>query len=437
MKSDDIILKYLFLTSMKTITYTKKNEQIVHRKTLNLERVEKSVRVILDDVKKEGDNALVRYTKKFDGYDLKPKEFRITRKEIKDAYACIGGKLAKALKNAHKNIKKFHTEQYRQIRKSWSTNVAKGVTIRERVTPIDSVGCYVPGGLASYPSTVLMTCVPAKVAGVEKVIIVSPPPIADPILVAADISGVKEIYRIGGAQSIGALAFGTETIPSVSKIVGPGNKYVLAAKNLVYGSVDIDMPAGPSEIMILADRTANPRFIASDILAQAEHDPDVVCILVTISREIVKEVSKEIKVQIKASDRKEMVRKSLKNSIAVVTKNVNEAVKFANNFAPEHLEVMTRNPEKVSEKVINAGSIFLGDYSPVAAGDYATGANHVLPTGGGAKFASPLSVRDFLKVTNIQKINKQGLKSLKETIETVSEIEGLNAHSESVGVRFE
>lgn len=411
-------------------------EKSINRKVLDSEGVNKVVKPILNGVKKGGDKALLGYTRKFDGCDLKPNKLRVTKRDIKDAYARSDKSILRALKNAHRNIKRFHSQQNKHIARSWRTTTTEGVSISEKITPIGSVGCYIPGGLASYPSTVLMTCIPAKVAGVERVILVSPPPIADSVLVAADIAGVQEIYRVGGAQAIGALAFGTESIPGVSKIVGPGNKYVLAAKNLVYGIVDIDMPAGPSEVLIIADKSAKPQLIASDILAQAEHDPDALCVLVTTSKEISNEVKKRIKEQLGELSRKKIIKKSIKNLKIVVTKNMKDAIRFTNDFAPEHLEIMTKNPEKVANDIRNAGSIFLGDYSPVAAGDYATGANHVLPTSGTARFSSQLSVRDFLKSHTVQKISRAGLSRLGETIDVLARIEGLDAHRKSADIRL-
>jgi histidinol dehydrogenase len=332
----------------------------------------------------------------------------------------IDKNLLKALKHAHSNITKYHKEQFKHIKKSWNIEVEAGVNVGERISAVDSAGCYVPGGRASYPSTVLMTAIPAKVAGVKRIVVTSPPEISDAILAACSICRVDEIYRVGGAQAVGALAYGTESIKKVSKIVGPGNKYVMAAKNLVYGIVDIDMPAGPSEVLIIADNSANVDFIAADLRAQAEHDPDAQCILVSDSKMLLDNVSK----------------KAPENSIGVLAGNVKDCIEFANLHAPEHLEIIAKNARSVAEKIINAGAIFIGPYSPVAAGDYASGANHVLPTGGAARFSSPLSVRDFLKTTSVQEISKTGLKKLGTTIISIAEAEGLDKHKESIEKRL-
>lgn len=395
----------------------------------------KVARSIVDEVAKNGDKALIKYTKKFDAYDFKPNELRITEGDMRDARGCVEPDVVKALKKAYTNIKRFHLKQYAGIKKSINVKISDGVVVGERVSAVESVGCYVPGGLASYPSSVLMSAIPASIAGVERIVIASPPPVSDTILVAADICGIGEIYSIGGAQAIAALAYGTQTVGKVSKIVGPGNQFVTAAKAIVYGDVDVDMPAGPSEILIIADKSANPHFIAADIIAQAEHDPNALCVLVTNSKNIAKNAVKEVKNQMEYSNRGSILRNSLSNCLAIVTKSMRDCVAFANDFAPEHLEIMTANPEKVGSLIKNAGAIFLGAYSPVAAGDYASGANHVLPTGGCAKFASPLSVRNFLKYTSIQKLSRGGLKSIGNTVGTLADAEGLAAHKKSVGVR--
>jgi histidinol dehydrogenase len=378
-----------------------------------------AARKILYDVKLRGDAAVFDYTKKFDGFDLNEKNIRVTTKEVDGAFDRVSPETLKALKHAVRNIRFFHKRQFKSIKMKWNTRVEDGIVVGEKTTPIDSVGCYVPGGRATYPSTVLMNCIPAKIAGVPRIVVSSPPPIADTVLSACKLCGVSEVYRMGGAQAIGALAYGTKTVPRVSKIVGPGNKYVAAAKMLVYGTVDVDMPAGPSEVAVIADETANPAFVEKDLLAQAEHDPDAVCVLVT--------TDPKLPGKIKASG---------KQFSAVVAGSLEEAVEFTDEFAPEHLEVMTRNPEKVAARIRNAGAVFLGPYAPVAAGDYASGGNHVLPTGGTARFSSPLSVRDFLKTTLVQKINKNGLARLRQTVTALAESEGLVRHKESVEKRF-
>ncbi|RLI89030.1 MAG: histidinol dehydrogenase [Candidatus Altiarchaeales archaeon] len=423
---------------MKVIRYSEgdKIKELLERKTLNLNEVLALVRGILENVEERGDSALINYSKKFDNFDLTKENIRVSNEEIKKAHSRVNEKLLKALKHAHRNITRFHEGQMRRIGEEWDIEIEKGVIVGERVTPIENIGAYIPGGRTSYPSTVLMTCIPARVAGVKRVAITSPPPISDAILVAADICGVDEIYRVGGAQAIAALTYGTESIPRVDKIVGPGNVYVMTAKMQVYGRVDIDMPAGPSEVLILADKTANSRFIAADLLAQAEHDPSARCLVVTDSEKIIEEAEKEIAKQINSIKTRETVKESLENFAFILTKDTEESIKFANQYAAEHLEIMTENPEEVADEIKNSGAIFLGEHSPVAAGDYASGGNHVLPTGGTARFSSVLSVRDFLKTSSIQRITKRGLLALKETIETISNSEGFDAHRKSVEIRF-
>jgi len=422
---------------MRIVNYENKREiERVIERSLDLESVFDIVRPILRDVKENGDSALIEYTKRFDNFDLISENIKISENEIMDAYSNVSDPFLSAIRHAHKNIEKFHREQFKQIKKSWKIETEKGISITEKIAAIESIGAYVPGGIASYPSTVLMTCIPAKIANVERIVVVSPPPISPAVLVACDLCGVNEIYRVGGAQAIAALAYGTESVRRVDKIIGPGNRYVMAAKLLVFGIVTIDMPAGPSEVLIIADSEANPRFIAADILAQAEHDPDAQCILVTDSKEIADEVDNEIKNQIEDLKRREVITQSLENSYLILTRDMNEAIEFSNLYAPEHLEIMTKNPEEIAEKIKNAGAIFLGNYSPVPAGDYASGGNHVLPTGGTARFSSELGVRDFLRCYSIQKISKAGLSRLRKTIETLAEVETLDAHSNAVKKRF-
>jgi len=405
---------------MKIIEYkkgSKEIKQLLDRSALNLERATDAMKPILQDVGENGDLALFKYTKKFDNFDLNPKNLRIPPSEIDAACSRVGRELISALKHAKRNIEKFHQEQFKQIKKEWKTEIEKGIPISEKTIPLESVGCYVPGGRASYPSTVLMTVIPARIAGVERIAVCSPPEISDEILAACKICGVDEIYRVGGAQAIAALAYGTETVKAVNKIIGPGNVYVMAAKMLVYGKVDIDTPAGPSEILIIADESANPEFIQADLLAQAEHDPNAQCVVVTNSEKLAG--------QIEAG-----------NSTVVLARNLNQCIEFANDYAPEHLEIMCKNSERISSKIKNAGVIFLGEYSPVAAGDYCSGSNHVLPTAGAAKFSSRLGVEDFLKKVSIQKLSKEGLGELLDSIERITEAEGFKEHRNSVRVRF-
>ncbi len=411
-------------------------DDIIERSGLEFEDIKRVVDAILKDVRENGDVSLFKYTEEFDQFKLSEDNIRIRDDEIKDACSRLDGMVLKALKHAHRNISRFHSRQLEGIEREWSIEVDAGVTVGEKFFPIDSVGCYVPGGLASYPSTVLMGVIPAKIAGVERVVVVSPPPISDAILVACDICGVDEVYGVGGAQAIAALAYGTKSIRKVDKIIGPGNNYVMAAKMMVFGEVGIETPAGPSELLIIADETSNPGFIASDLLAQAEHDPDAQAIVVTDSREIAEEICEEVESQIRDLDRSEILERSLKQSAIILTENQEESIDFVNEYAAEHLLVMTEHPEETLGGIRNAGAIFLGDYSAVAAGDYASGANHILPTGGAARFSCGLGVRDFLRSASVQKISRQGLSSLRETIGVIAEAEGLIAHKKSVERRF-
>jgi len=407
---------------MKLFLYAGRDslKSVIARSHISLARASSVATGILEDVRLNGDAALIHYSAQFDKYALTKESIKVSKEDVKKAVARVDKKILDALAHASRNIERYHKKQLAGIKKHWSVAVQPGVTVGEKTSPIDSAGCYVPGGRAAYPSTVLMTAIPAKVAGVKRVAVTSPPPIPDVVLAACSICGVSEVYRIGGAQAVGALAYGTASIPKVSKIVGPGNKYVMSAKNLVYGTVDIDMPAGPSEVLIIADDSANAGFITADLWAQAEHDPDAQCVLVTTSKKMLDAVS----------------RQAPKNSVGLLAKTMAECIEFANLYAPEHLEIMTKNPKAVAGKITNAGAVFIGPYSPVAAGDYASGGNHVLPTGGAARFSSPLSVRNFLKYTSVQEISKEGLKKLGTTIQTLAEAEGLEKHKKSVEKRL-
>jgi len=424
---------------MRIVDYKDKEavRRLVEREAVDLQPVFEAVEEVIRDVRKEGDAALFKYTRKFDGFRLTAQSLRVSQKEVEAAYSKADASFVKALKHAKKNIELFHGKQFKNIKKTWSIETEKGVVITEKTSPLKSIGAYVPGGRASYPSTVLMTCIPARVAGVERVVVTSPPQVSDVILVACDICGVNEIYGLGGAQAVAALAYGTRSIKKVDKIVGPGNKYVTAAKLLVFGSVDIDMPAGPSEVLIIADSSADAKLIAADILAQAEHDPDAQCIIVTDSQGLVQKTGREIEAQTKGLARKEIIKKSLGSACAVITKDMEEAAEFANEYAPEHLEIIAKDACMISDKVRNAGAVFVGEYAPVAAGDYASGGNHVLPTGGAARFSSALGVRDFLRSYCVQKIGRDGLSNLAETIDAIARAESLDAHSMAVKKRFE
>ena len=403
-----------------------------------LARIETSVRGIVDAVRREGDRAIARFTKKFDGVSLKPGQFRIGQKEIRTAGRKLSPESLRALRRAHKNIIAFHKKN---LRRSWLDRTADGSALGQKLTPIERVGVYCPGGKAFYPSSVLMNIAPAKVAGCKEIIMVSPPSsdgtIHPGLLAAADIAGATQIFQIGGAQAVAALAYGTKTVPSVDKITGPGNIYVATAKRIVTGRVAIDMEAGPSEILIIADSAANPRLVAADILSQAEHDEMARSILVTTSRKLADRVLAEIDRQLQASDRKKIIRASLKRSgLVIIVRSMKEAAEIANLQAPEHLELIVNKPERMLEKITNAGVVFLGPHTPNSVGDYMSGANHILPTGGRARFASPLTTEDFRKVTNIVKYSSKRLKDEADDIVEIAKLEGLTAHAEAVRVRI-
>lgn len=421
------ILKYSEIDLVETI---KRSEQDVNN-------VLDTVSEILNNVKKNGDAALKSYTEKFDGVLID--DLKVTDDEIKEAYDSIDETLLIALKQAAANIEKFHKKQ---IPKDWEMEVNPGIKAGQIVRAINSAGCYIPGGRAAYPSSILMTVIPAKIAGVDKVVCVTPPQkdgkILDAILVAADIAGADEIYKVGGAQAIAALAYGTESVPKVEKIVGPGNIFVTAAKKLVYGQVDIEFPAGPSEVLILADESAEPEFLATDILAQAEHDPNASCFLVTDSRDLAEKTNEFVLKLTEIAPRCEIIEESLsKSGKIIITDTFDEAVYVTNEYAPEHLIITTKDDDKTLGKIKNAGSIFLGAYSPVAAGDYGSGTNHVLPTGGGAKMYSGLSTESFIKKPTVQRITKEGLAELAKTSVPIAEYEGFFAHSNSFKRRLE
>ena len=397
----------------------------------------KTVVKIIDGVRKQGDRAIVTYSKRFDTVSLSPGDFRVKDKEIEDSYKKISLPFVKSIQRAISNIRAY--QEHIKIR-NVSPLKASGVVLDTLYAPIESVGVYVPGGAASYPSTVLMNTVPAKVAGVEKIIMTTPPAkdgtIPPERLIAARETGVNEIYKIGGAQAIAALAFGTETIPKVDKIVGPGNIFVTLAKKEIFGYAGIDMLAGPSEVLIIADDRANPSFVASDLLSQAEHAPGI-SILVTFSESLVKQVKIELKQQISKLKRHEDTRKCLdKFGVMILTRNIDECVEIANALAPEHVQIMTQNPRTVLSGIKHAGAIFLGAYTPVAVGDYIAGPSHVLPTSGTARYSSGLSVNDFLKRSSVITYSRSALKEAYKDIAEISEAEGLNAHTRSVQIRL-
>ncbi|MGI5946601.1 MAG: histidinol dehydrogenase [Lachnospiraceae bacterium] len=398
-----------------------------------------TVQSILDDVKEHGDEAVFSYTKQFDGAHITAGTVRVTKEEQEEAFNQIDPKLLDVMKKSMKNILAYHEKQRRQ---SWFDSQPDGTILGQKITALESVGVYVPGGKAAYPSSVLMNIIPAKVAGVEKIVMVTPPGKdgnVNPVtLAAACLAGVTEVYKVGGAQAIGALAFGTQSIPRVNKIVGPGNIFVALAKKAVYGHVSIDSIAGPSEILVLADDSANPRFVAADLLSQAEHDELASAILVTTSMELAQKVAKEVDQFVKQLSRREILEKSLDNyGYILVAETLEDAIDTANEIASEHLEIVTRNPFEVMTKIRNAGAIFIGPYSSEPLGDYFAGPNHVLPTNGTAKFFSPLGVDDFIKKSSIIYYSREALKEIHQDIEAFAEAEHLTAHANSIKVRFE
>jgi histidinol dehydrogenase len=397
------------------------------------QEIEHKVKTILDDVRKNGDRALFKYTEAFDS--LLTKQLKITPGEIKSHAKKAKKDVVEALKISAKRIRTFHEKQKEQ---SWSFSEI-GNLLGQLIRPLERVGVYVPGGKASYPSTVLMNVIPAQVAGVKEIALCVPTPkgeINPYVMAAIDLLGIKEVYRIGGAQAIGAMAYGTDTIKKVDKIVGPGNIYVATAKKMVFGEVDIDMIAGPSEILIIADDDANPTFIAADLLGQAEHDELASSILITNSRGLADKISKELERQLSVLGRKEIARKSLDTYGAlIITKDIKDAVALSNSIAPEHLEIMTEDPTELLSMIKNAGAIFLGEWTPEALGDYAAGPNHILPTGGTARFSSPLGVYDFIKRSSLLGFTKDGFLELAKTVKTIATAEGLEAHGKSIAVR--
>ena len=400
---------------------------------------EAQVAQILEEVREKGDEALFAYTERFDGAKLSGETVLVTEEEIREAYQEVPEQLVAVIRRALKNIEDYHAKQKQY---SWFDSKPDGTILGQKVTPLKRVGVYVPGGKAAYPSSVLMNILPAKVAGVEEILMVTPPgkdgKVTPTTLVAAHEAGATAIYKAGGAQAVAALAYGTESIPKVDKIVGPGNIYVALAKKAVYGHVSIDAIAGPSEILVIADETADPRYVAADLLSQAEHDELASAILVTTSQELAEAVSGEVDQFLTVLSRAEIIRKSLDNyGYILVADTMDEAVEIANEIASEHLEIQTRNPYEIMTKIRNAGAIFLGPYASEPLGDYFAGPNHVLPTNGTAKFFSPLSVDDFIKKSSIIAYSREALQAVHEDIETFAKAEGLTAHANSIHVRFE
>lgn len=426
---------------LKLTEETKKNlqEDLLKRSPNSYQQYEEQVSHIIEEVREKGDEALFSFTKQFDGADLDSSALKVTKEELEEAYALTDDDLLHVMKKSLHNIKAYHEKQKQY---SWFDSRPDGVMLGQKVTPLARVGVYVPGGKAAYPSSVLMNVLPAKVAGVEKIVMATPcnreGKVNPATLAAADLAGVDEIYKAGGAQAIAALAFGTASIPKVDKIVGPGNIYVALAKKAVFGHVSIDSIAGPSEILALADETANPRYVAADLLSQAEHDELASAILITDSEVLAEQVSREVDRFTAELSRKDIIEKSLENyGYILIAENMEEAIAAANEIASEHLEILTANPFETMMKVKNAGAIFLGEYSSEPLGDYFAGPNHVLPTNGTAKFFSPLSVDDFIKKSSIISYSKEALEPVYQDIVQFAVSERLTAHANSIKVRFE
>lgn len=425
---------------VKLTDETKNNilKDLLKRSPSQYTQYEETVNQILNDVKTKGDAAVFELTNKFDKWNANSENVKVSKEEIANAYKEVDETLINVLKEAAENIRVFHQKQ---VRDSWFFNKPDGSILGQKITPIESVGCYAPGGKAYYPSSVLMNIIPAKVAGVERIALATPAVggnVHPVTLVAADIAGVDEIYKIGGAQAVGAFAFGTESIPKVDKITGPGNIFVALAKKAVFGQVGIDSIAGPSEILVIADETANPRFVAADLLSQAEHDELASAILLTTSEQLAKQVSVEVDKFTAELSRKEIIEKSLDNyGYILVADSMDKVIAAANEIASEHLEIMAEDSVRIMTKIKNAGAIFVGPYSSEPLGDYFAGPNHILPTNGTAKFFSPLNVDDFTKKTSIISYSKEGLEAVHDKIEYFAKQECLTAHANSVAVRFE
>ncbi len=429
---------------MRTVTLTKEStrdilETLLKRSPNNYGKFEDAVTDILANVKEKGDEALFSYTREFDKVEISKETIRVTDEEVKEAYEQVDPSLIQVIRKALVNIRSYHEKQRQN---SWFTSTEAGTMLGQKITPLNRVGVYVPGGKAVYPSSVLMNIVPAKVAGVPHIVMTTPPgkdgKVNPSTLVAAKEAGADEIYKVGGAQAIGALAYGTESIPKVDKIVGPGNIFVSLAKKAVYGHVSIDSIAGPSEILVLADETANAHYVAADLLSQAEHDEMASAILITTSRTLAKEVEKEIEGYLQVLSRREIIEKSLENfGYILIAENMDEAIEAADEIASEHMEIVTKNPFEVMMKVKNAGAIFIGEYSSEPLGDYFAGPNHVLPTNGTAKFFSALSVDDFVKKSSIVYYSREALKDIHKDIIQFATSEQLTAHANSIAVRFE
>lgn len=429
------------MRKIKLTEESKKNilEGLLKRSPNSYGEYEGTVNAILEDVRENGDKAVFAYTKKFDKAEISAENILVTEAEIEEAYTLVDSSLVEVIRKAIVNVKEYHEKQKQY---SWFDSTPQGTILGQKITPLEKVGLYVPGGKAAYPSSVLMNVIPAKVAGVEKIIMCTPPDaqgkVTPTTLVAAKEAGVSDIYKVGGAQAIAAMAYGTESVPKVDKITGPGNIFVALAKKAVYGHVSIDSIAGPSEILVLADETANPKYVAADLLSQAEHDELASAILVTTSEILADQVSEEVDKFVAKLSRKEIIQKSLDNyGYMLIAESMEDAIDAVNEIASEHLEIVTKDPFNTMTKVKNAGAIFLGEYSSEPLGDYFAGPNHVLPTNGTAKFFSPLSVDDFIKKSSIISYSKEALQPIYKDIVQFATAERLTAHANSVAVRFE
>jgi len=430
------------VTSIREINSDQISEETltnyIPRAATQFDLVQDSVISIIRDVKERGDDAIINFTEKYDNVELNIEEIQVSKEEISEAYEKTEEDLLKAIQHAKKNLIKFHKAQ---IREDWSIEIEKGVIAGQIYRPLDDLGIYIPGGRAVYPSTVLMIAAPAYVAGIKEIIMCSPPQkdkkIASAILVAANEFQIKKIYKVGGAQAIAAMAYGTETVPKVQKVVGPGNIWVNAAKQLLSNIIAIDSPAGPSEILIICDESANPNYVIVDFLSQIEHDPDNIGIIVTYSEHLITQIKDSIENFILNSKRRDIIEKSLTNNCLIIkAKNIDDCIRISNLIAPEHLEILTKEPSKLVKKVINAGAIFLGPFSPVSLGDYCAGTNHVLPTGGSAKKFSGLNLYDFLKTIDVLKCERDGFEKLSNTAIKLAEFEGLFTHKRSIEERL-
>ena len=420
---------------------TRKNvmKDLLKRSPNNYGQYESTVNEIIENVKENGDKAVFDYTLRFDKFELMPENIVVTRDEIEEAYSHLSDEFVDVLRKSAENIRAFHSKQ---LRNSWFDAKEDGTILGMKITAIERAGVYVPGGKAAYPSSVLMNVIPAKVAGVRNIIMTTPPSQEGKVnpgtLVAADIAGVDTIYKVGGAQAIAAMAFGTHSIPKVDKITGPGNIFVALAKKAVYGHVSIDSIAGPSEILVIADETANPKYVAADLLSQAEHDELASAILITTSKELAQKVSQQAEIYADSLERSEIIKKSLDNyGYILLAPDMAAAIDAANDIASEHLEILTRNPFDVMTRIRNAGAIFMGEYASEPLGDYFAGPNHILPTNGTAKFFSPVNVDDFIKKTSIISYSREALERVHKDVELFAQKEGLTAHANSIRVRFE